>query len=1686
MEKHIRTDMPSFSPYRWFLLALSVLIPLILLSAILPSAGSAKAELLISEEVEPRAPASMISGAVVAPGGSPITDSTTVCLDRYHPEEDWWEWGTCADTESDGSFGFTETIPSEFLPGEFVFSAWAPWYGYFDALPITLTIENDVDPIDLGVVYLTYASFEGTVYEPDGTTPAQWGWVSVEKLEEDGWWCPVAGGGYDEYGWYAVGSVPDGDFSLIALPPDDSLLWQSEPVTVTVPEGSQYVSGATQYISLTLQDPNVYGWVVHPDGSPAEWIISGTVPLPENVIGQAWVKAVSADWTFDAERPTASSGEFGLLLPPGDYEVWAEPREEMASWRTHSLPRHVTVPDTGTLVLPAGPLTLTYPSVAGHVLDPVGDPIPGCLSVWLENTAVEWVTEDWYCPEQDWPYRLGGVPGGDYWLMTEGLPEYGFLPAEPLLIHVEAGSQYDPDATLFFDLFLEPAAGPLTVEVVDSLGTPIAARVVLMDEWGYEEWQPSQPGDPALFQGMKPGEYWVQAWPLGADIPALANSEPVPLSIDVGLVEITLELLAPNVIGVIRTPEGDPLPPAYDWMGGPVHPAEVQVHNEDWTVDIWAATNVSGAFSLALPDDYYVLKAHPFANLVLTYTKSVPMEFWTPDPGDPLLDLGTISLTHPCVQGWVVDPDGNRVSAWVDLWSVDESYWEGDETLWYPPDETKPFRFGGLLPGGYAVRSGPPYDDPGAYASSNVHDFTVPGECGEEISLTLEVANFIGYLLLPPDDPWCPECPVPGAEVLLRSADATLEDWTNTDENGRFAFSGLEPAAYVVKVFLPAEYEFEWNPPVPEPFVLVSGDQVVERTLYLQPVSLNKHVIGVVVYDDGSPVGDANGDGVGDALVYAYHEDTGYWAHTLTEPDGSYGLDLKGGLWWVGVEPVYPGVDWYFDPAWEQPVEFPYDPELDLTEPVTLTVAPAEYFQVTGVVTTPSGAPIVPGTVEVALCDDEGHCFGNLVEPDGDFTLWALPGAYRFWTHVDPDIHLLPPLENGFDVFVNQDLNLGLFWLRAIGDRTASVSGRVIISSTGDGLSGVGVEAWTDIGDWNRTETVEDGHYVLDLFPGYWHGGPKLSQEQEEQYVVLPPRQREGYLAAGETISNVNFYLLHRDATIEGHVVDISTTLPITDMDAIVFAERCPGDVTLPCYVVAEDEVRDGAFELKVPGNYTYTLGIWIPGGGYMPGPPVDVFVARGGTAYADVAVIEAGTRIHGNLEDTDLNDVYIPASVYGNEPVSGFWVEDFLWPEKEPYEFNLYVPTPVSEPMTWTLWLGVDPHTGYVPDPAHPSYEVVVHPGMTDIPQDMTVRELDTLVVGEVVMFDGTTLVPAPYVWVFAKGIEGTDSEGLYFEVQADEQGNFAMYVLPGRYKVNAYLPPHMADDFLPPLPKEWGSVDDNPVVLRFRPRPTGTQALEISGGLTVSPTGALEQDTPITVLGWSREQGHSQVTGTLADGYRLPVVSDTVWYVWAVYEDPDDDVLYFSEERRVTVRTTGVSGVNLMLERADFPLPDTVCESFDPLVFERISLPTWPGVPEPLIEIQAGTMPVSGTVEVCATPVLGVPGGFLLVGFAYEIEARDSQGNLITEDFNKSVRLIFYYNADMLGDADPEELEPAFFSTARQEWVPLEDVFIDPDDWFVTGKTDHFSRIGVRTDLPPWGESEIYLPLVLRNFAG
>jgi len=1677
MERQTQINAQSLPSCRWFLIVSSVLLPLVMLSVILLSARTAGAEPLApaitlsgSDEFtfdalvteKPLAPAAAVSGIVVNPDGSAITGTTEVCLYHLHPEEGWIDWEDCKDSTLGGNFTFAGTIPL----GDLFVQAEPPWYSdYFRSLRYPLRLDNASDNVNVGPISLTYASFAGMVYEPNGLTPADAGWVSVVELVDDDW-KELAGGDY-ETGTYAVGGVPAGNFMLVAHPPEDSPFWHSDPVPVTVTEGSQYLSTATQAISLnltmaqllvyvddpatnpvtanvhlwdeagdfdmwrwsipgrpasfgdldvdavymleawpdwpeipalassmvmtvaievdtisrtlTLREPNVVGVVETPEGKPLPQAYDDEGnPIPEPAI----VRVREIHTGFEMEAPTNPAGKFGLALPPGDYIFDARPNVEgnLAFTYTRSLPDSFWL--GGTVILPEvdlGYIRLTYPSVVGHVLDPAGALIPGCVTVWLENMAGEWMADDWYCGDQNWQYRLGGIPGGEYWLKTEGLPDHGLFPPEPVWIQIAPGSQYDADAKQTHDLRLTRAQ--LEVFVEHPPGTRVPARVVLWSEWGFEAWGDNTFDGPAQFGGLPEGDYWLQAWPTWQDIPRLANSarEAIYIGANTGYMSRTLFLNRPDITGTVETPEGDPLPPAHDEEGNPVpHPAEVRVHNADWSVDIWATTNPTGEFSLFLPDGEYELLAKPMHDLVFLYTKSDLVTFTLSPAVTRPHGLGYIPLTYPRVWGIVVDWEGNPVETWVNLWSDDGSYDDGDGTYWYGP-EIKPFRFGGMPPGHYFVQADPPWDNPEGYGPSDVVTFTVPPTHTEQITLHLSMANVLGHVRLPPDDPNCPSCPVPGVDVKARhDPDDGFERWAYTGKDGRFAFK-LDPGSYALEVELPLEWLAMWDPPLPDLFTLGQPPDRYTTTLYLQPS--------------------------------------------------------------------------------------------------------ADRILVTGEVKTPpNGDPPPEHSTRIDLCNDEGLCFGRDVAASGRFTVPVLPGIYEVWARVDPATGFLPPLNNGFAILVEGDIELEPIWLRRLGDRTALVSGQVLVTPSETGLADVKIEAWTDEGDWAFTHTITDGSYSLKLFPGHWHGGPVLTPEQEDEYIVLPPRYRDGYLEDGEVDTDVNFHLVRRDATIRGQVVELGQTTPITDIDAVVFAELCGG---ARCWIVDESQVLTGTFELKVRQGFTYTLGVWLASGGYMPGPPVTVTTASTLTTGVRVGVIKAGTRIWGRLMDGDsLEYVEIDAHVYGHDP-QGLWVEDELRRDDDPYQYNLYVPTPVAEPVTWTLGLWVDPSTGYIADPAHPRYKVIVAPGDTNVGQVMYVKQLDTFIVGRVEVRAGNVFSPARHVWVFAEGITGT-TEGLYFEAQTNANGVFTMPVLPGQYEVGAYLPPAMVGDFFPPLMQPWASMGDNPVILRFRRRPEAG-ALDICGSLSVTPIGSISDTAPIFVSGWSNVGDYSEVTGTIGGGYCLPVISGTTWYVWAAYEDPAGNAYYESQEEMVNVGNVPVRGVDLELEKSPYDLPDAECWTFDPSRFKRLSLPAWADLPEPLVEIQAGTMPVTDDVTICATPVIAVPNGQYLLGYAYEMEARDSSGNLITEDFDKSVRFLFYLSEDVVGDADPEELDLGFYSTARGEWVNLDEIYYAWDDpyWFFTGKVNHFTKMGIMSP-PAGGENAIYLPLVLKSYGG
>ncbi|MBN1890982.1 MAG: carboxypeptidase regulatory-like domain-containing protein [Thermoflexales bacterium] len=1542
--------------------------------------------------------------------------------------------------------------------------------GFFPPAPVSITVDagSQYDPYATQAVPLRLASPQVEVYVKDPAGYAAAARVVLWNEGHEAWSNSLPDGRPAAFGNLAAGQA----FKIVAWPLDDDIPTWANSIQAEV------IAPATGTVSATLalQEPSIVGTVTTPEGGPLPQAYGEDgAPWPN----PAFVGVHSLDGNVHLEWTTNMSGEFSLAVPAGDYTLVANPKGSNGDLYTPSVPERFGL--LARTLRDLGAVRLTYPSVAGMVYASQNhDPIPACMDVWLEDgVSGEWAASEWYCGDS--PYRLGGVPSGHYWLKTGGLPEQSLFPPDPLRVYVAPDSQYSPTATQPISLYL--MGMQVEARVLDPRSWPtatveLAGRVILGDEWGERVQVRSAPGSPAQFGGLEPGQYWVAALPDEGDMPTLANSAkrwfcigdsalcPVPRFID-------LFLRLPDVVGVVRLPGGGALPQAFDWEGNPVsHPAMVRVHNQDWSVDFELPTNLNGEFSLALGNDGYQLLAYPEWSTVFSYTKSMPVPFALTSSAVRPLDLGEVWLTYPRLVGVVVDGQDRPVSTNVKVWKDDYSYEDWDDTV-VEPGKLKPFRFGGMPEGAYSVQSEPPWDNPNAYGSSNIESFSVDAgsqylpTSTEQITLYLGVPSLVGDLRFPlgytPTGALCPPegCGVKGVDVRARTADWSYEDWAHTDAGGRFTFSGLDAGMSVtLDFFLPDELRPDWDPPRPPvTFDMPAGTETVTVTYRLLPAVRNKRIYGAVVDQHGNPVGPGAG-APGEAMVYARREDSGQWIDVPADSDGAYEFFVRDGRWTLGVKPVLDNVDWYFDPAWERTVAFTQPVGIAESRQVTLTVMRADFVTVYGRVLDPDDNPPPAGSTWVDLCSDNGRCFGAPVNEYGRFNLRVVPGVYRVWVRVN-DANLAPPANNGFFVAVDGGVTLDTIYLRWA-TRPSRISGQVVISPAGLGLAGVTLRGWSDTGDWASAQSVTNGVYALDVFPGYWHVEAAMPASLADSYVVLPPKLRESEVGSGQTISNVNFYVRRLDATLRGLVVDAGGAI-LSDVDAVVFVEYCTNaNVCLR----REAKVQAGAFSLKVVGGYTYTLGIWLPPGSpYVPGPiapAADVYVGAGG-ARSDVRIslLLPGARIHGFVLDAgSLARLDIPAAIYASTP-GGLLVEDKLGPGK--FEYNL--PVPLSNAaVTWTVGVWVDPASGYVVSRPNP-VQLVVSPAVTDVVQNLYVKPLAQVITG-VARLDGPLGAPARYVQVFARGKPETDSAGRAFETRADASGVFTMPVLPGVYLVGAYPPPDASFGYLPPGLVEWDAEADNPVLLVFRPKPPPAQVIEITGTLSVTPAGAIATDAPILVFGHGSDGRRAQVTGTLAGGYRMEVVSSTTaagvtWYLWAVYEDPANNAYYHSDELEVTVRTASVPNANLALERAPFELPAAVCQDVDPSRFTRIFLPARSDLPEPLLEIQAGTF--SETVQVCARPAVAALDGQYLVGFSYEMEARDSAGNLITANFNKKVRFIFYLDAAAIpAGVNVEDLIPAYYSTSRQAWTELDDPFVDAEDLFVTGKADHFSRFG------------------------
>lgn len=1643
---------------RWLLAGFSLLLPILLVALIFASVQGVSAR--------PLQPNGTLSGYVTTPADQLIGSAAAVHLFVPRDQGECCQWETWVLTSGSGYFSIDlNQIPAQWFGHDFIIQGEPQSNPYFRSVRLSIQITDAASNISLPQhLRLTYPSYEGEVRNPDDF-PASKGRIEVRDNNTP----PVlwTHGDINISGTYSIGGAPSGNQWIVAIPPEDSLLWASLPMPVNVVSGTQYAPGNTQTLSpLYFRYSNVTGTVYTPEWITATWQMS-------NLIRTAWTSVKADDHLgHSVQRITAANGQFGLLVDPsGLYTFQARPEGTLAYSYTESIPITYFISVTPQQI---PPLRLTYPTFQGAILDSGSGPVNECVTlVLMRRPTMEVVKQQYFCSTPSSTYRMGGVPDGDYYLQAipEGASTYA--PSDLVELSVYSGSQYTPAGLQWVDLYLREAQiSQVNVFAYDPFGNPIAAQVQV---WNEEQlfFGMAMPSTPAQFSDlMAGGLYQVQAWPVDSYIPLWANSPAQTILVGPNPITLTLSLRWPNLSGWVKTPEEAPLPPVYD-QGQRVRPVEMRLRATDWSNALSFTSNISGQFSLATGAGDYFLAAYPLAPLVQTYTHSVPFSV-TLDLQPPASEYPHMRLTYPRIRGTVHDPWGNPVPAIINLWRADGNYREIDAVGSAPGKPN--FAFGGMPAGQYYVQA---EADGFNFGPSPVYSFTMTDPylpSNEFITLTLQAVNFEGYVI--PFNPSESPTNVGIAGVNLRVQQilgGSNVQWDTTDDEGHFSFSGLSAGEYRVDVSLPPDMLLDWLTPAPYTFTLLYANDYHAHDFALVPAPQTKLVVGDVHYTDGAPVIDQNGDGLGDAHIVAVRAHNGQERDTITSATGDYNLILGPGRWWLYVEPNSPTVDWL--PGEGQWVEFGPNIALPESRTVPFTVTRTAFYPLSGMVLGPDSAIPPTQTVEVQACSDEGECFGAWVE-GGSFAFQAPAGVYRIWVSVDPSTGWLPPFNNGFIQVVRGPTSLGTLYLSSQAERNVRIMGRAVNAANGNGAADIGVGAWNDRGDWNFTTTNAAGNYQLSLMPGYLHTRAYIPPLYQDEYVVLPPQEYEGYALPGEIITGVNYLIRGLDATIQGTLVDQDLN-PVQNTEAIVYAALC--NLNGECWIVDEEATHDGFYELHVIGGYSYRVGVWLPEEGYFPAPELPLYVPVGvGQTIPDLSLrlIAANTRIHGIVVDQNHTPVPLEAQVYGEG--GGYWAEDTLWPAKDPYEFNLYAPTPVSTTVTWTLNLWVDPASGYIPDPAYSSYEVVLTPGMTDTGEVfLHVRALDAVITGTV-MQEKRSLSPAAYTSVFARGLAATPSAGLYFETMADANGVFTLPVLAGEYEVNAYLPPELADTHFRPQPVTWTSPAANPVSLTFQRR----GILTISGALDVFPATALPADTVIQVFGAS-PLGYVAVTGTLAGGYSLPVISGTQWTVWAVYENPVANVVYRSPARTVPMGASSQDGVDLLLALRPGGLPDARCWTFDASQFKRLELPAPAGKPAPIVEIPAGTFPVNGQVEVCARPLLAIPGGNNLVGFAYELEARDSQGNLITQDFNKKVRLSFSVDpADLPAGTALADLQVMFYSPTRGEWTPLEDLYVNPQTGFISGTTRHFSRMGVHpSSVTPAPGYQLYLPLLNRQ---
>ena len=337
-----------------------------------------------------------LNGTLTLPDGSlPVPSGTSAIL--LNPDRS--EHGRSAVDVNTGAFSFAGLPPGAYLVrGEPPVGSLT--YAPSRIVPVHVITSN----ITVPPIVLTDPSVTGTVYAPDGVTPAE-AWVNV--FEHD----VLVEHRLTNSGVFVIGGLPTGTYRLQAEPLPDEAYWFSRFITVALQPATP------QYITTSLHTVQIAG--VTKDGP--------------NPLAGARVHAV----TIHGES------RFDVTGPQGKFAIGDLPLNEIASIRVEPpIDRGgLLPPPIKVITTPELNLTLNFGApdkiVRGLVKTNVNDPV---LNAVIEAHRVDALGRDLTLSDASGAYTLTLAPGlwaVDVHPISITVPAHWFEPNPPRLVQFD-------------------------------------------------------------------------------------------------------------------------------------------------------------------------------------------------------------------------------------------------------------------------------------------------------------------------------------------------------------------------------------------------------------------------------------------------------------------------------------------------------------------------------------------------------------------------------------------------------------------------------------------------------------------------------------------------------------------------------------------------------------------------------------------------------------------------------------------------------------------------------------------------------------------------------------------------------------------------------------------------------------------------------------------------------------------------------------------------------------------------------------------------------------------------------------------------------------------------------------------------------------------------------------------------